>query len=375
MTTTSYSQSNLYATCSKAWYYKYIEKLDNGEEGIALSFGSAIDEAVTALLRKKGNHKTVFSDRFFSSINRKKELVPIFDSKVISYGDKDFDEYVLSPSDIETLQTWNKELSTGNSKTDVVELVKALQKVKKNPYKKIKENEQKFLNRASWLSLKRKGEIILDAFEDQFLPLVEEVIEVQKHAYLKDDHTGDAITGYIDFILRIKGYDKPVIFDLKTSASLYKQEQIDVSDQLTLYAALEGAKYDTDLVGYVVCVKNIKKVDVSYCNTCGHKKDGSHKTCNNTKVNPDTDSQKEVRCNGDWNIKTILQPEVQVMVQKKTEHQLNSILLDQSNIIEGMKQEIVFKNTSKCNNFYGQRCMYYDLCHTGVPTGLKKKGS
>lgn len=375
MTTTSYSQSNLYATCSKAWYYKYIEKLDNGEEGIALNFGSAIDEAVTSLLRKKGDYKTVFSDRFFSSINRKKELVPIFDSQVISYGEKDFDEDVLTPADLVTLGEWNKELSTGNSKTDVVELVKALQKLKKNPYKKVKENELKFLNRASWLSLKRKGEIILDAFKDQFMPLVEEVIEVQKHAYLKDDNTGDAITGYIDFILRIKGYDSPIIFDLKTSANLYKQEQIDVSDQLTLYAALEGGKYNTDLVGYVVCVKNIKKVDVSFCKSCGSKKDGSHKTCNSTKLEDGPKGSKQVRCNGEWDVKTELQPEIQVLVQKKTEHQLRSILLDQSNIIEGMKQEIVFKNTSKCNNFYGQRCMYYDLCHTGVPTGLKKKGS
>lgn len=380
MATTSYSQSSLYVSCPQAWYNRYVQKLDSVTEGASLSFGTAFDAAIAALLENKPDYMEIFNKKWFSTTNRKKELVPIFDSPTIVYANNDFDKDVLQPEDLQTLLDWASELKivTDNG----VLLMETILKNKKNPYKFVSEKEIQFFNRASWLSLKRKGELLVEAFKEQFLPQVEEVVAIQKHAYLKDNTTGDAVTGYIDFVLKIKGYDKPIIFDLKTSSALYKQDQIDNSDQLTLYVAIDGHRFNTDIVGYAVCIKNIKKEIISYCVECGYQKDGQHKTCP-APVKPDPNwpqekldeflKKKPARCNGEWKDFKVLRPEVQVLIEKKSHEQMKSVLVDQANILEGMKQEIIYKNTSKCNNWYGGKCPYFNLCHNNDMTGLKKK--
>lgn len=380
MTTTSYSQSSTYIACSKHWKLKYVDKWETPDESAALPFGSAFDDAVSAILQKKTDYIDIFNKKWFSTTNRKKEIVPIFDSKTISYGYNDFDEYVLKPEDVTTMQDWVKELRLNKIAENPIEIMKTITKNKKNPYKKPSENQIKYFNRCNWLSLKRKAEILLDAFVEQFMPQVEEVLAIQKHAYIKDETTGDAIMGFLDFVLKLKGRDKPTIFDLKTSANLYKQEQIDNTDQLTLYAAIEGQNFNTNEVGYVVCVKNIKKNSVGICRSCGHRKTGQHKTCDNKLQKPQDPATellytKEERCGGEWEFKTELQPEIQVLIESKTEQQMTEILLDQGNILEAMNRQIVYKNTSKCNNWYGSKCPYFNLCHHNDPTGLRKKGT
>jgi hypothetical protein len=278
------------------------------------------------------------------------------------------------------MEDWVKELRIGKMGPDAVDIMKTVAKNKKNPYKNPSENQIKYFNRCSWLSLKRKGEILLYAFIEQFMPNVEEVLAIQKHAYLKDENTGDAVMGYLDFVLKLKDREKPTIFDLKTSANPYKQEQIEQTDQLTLYAAIEGENFKTDDVGYVVCVKNIKKNSVGICKSCGHKKTGQHKTCDNMLQRPQDPAgqqlyEKEERCGGEWEFKTELEPEIQVLIETKSQQQMTEILLDQGNILEAMNRQIVYKNTSKCNNWYGGKCPYFNLCHNNDSNGLRKKGT
>ncbi len=380
MATTSYSQSSTYISCPQHWHHKYINKWESPEEGASLPFGTAFDAAVASILQNKPDYQQVFTDKWTATTNRKGETNPIFDSKTIAYGHNDFDEHVLKPEDLELMKDWIKELRLSKMSDDPVELYKLVAKSKKNPYKHPSENQLKYYNRASWISLKRKGEILLEAFKEQFMPQVEEVLAIQKHAYLKDENTGDAVMGYLDFVLKLKGRDKPTIFDLKTSANPYKQEQIDNTDQLTLYAAIEGENFKTNDVGYVVCVKNIKKNSIGVCKACGHTKTGQHKTCDNVLRKPDDPASgliydKDERCNGEWDFKTVLEPEIQVMIESKTDQQMTDILLDQGNILEAMNRQIVYKNTSKCNNWYGQKCPYFNLCHGNDSTGLKKKGT
>lgn len=251
MTTTSYSQSSTYTSCPKHWQFKYIDKWQGPDEGAALSFGTAFDAAVGAILEGKTNHIEIFNNKWYSSTDRKGQVIPIFDNDSITYGHSDFDEHVLLAEDLDLMGLWIKELRLTKISEDPVELFKTIAKNKKNPYKNPSENQLKYYNRANWLCMKRKGELLLEAFIEQFMPQVEKVIAVQKHVYIKDDVTGDAIMGFLDFVLKLKGREKPTIFDLKTSANLYKQEQIDNSEQLTLYVAIEGQKYQTDEVGYV----------------------------------------------------------------------------------------------------------------------------
>jgi len=91
------------------------------------------------------------------------------------------------------------------------------------------------------------------------LPKIKKVHATQKFYNLKDEVTGDTLMGTLDFVAEIEGYDKPVIIDLKTAARPYTKDNIELSEQLPIYLALSEGKFNTDLVGYVVLIKNIWK--------------------------------------------------------------------------------------------------------------------
>jgi len=360
---TSFSQNSTYVRCGQHWKLRYIDKLSSEVEGASTYFGSAMDAAVTARLLNQPNWVDIFLDKWYVTEKDSKPF-QIFDNDNIVFGNNDFDADVLQLGvDEPQLLKWASEL--GLSGSSGVSLYKDIAKDKKNPYKGINAAKLKYFNRASWLSLKRKGEVLLKAFDEQFMPKVIKVHDTQKFARLEDN--GDVINGVIDMVLEIEGYNKPIIFDLKTASRPYEQQQIELTEQLTLYAAMKGAEYNTDLVGYVVLSKQIPKEVVSTCNSCGNVKSGRHMSCNSVKVTG-------TRCSGTWTEVKVLKPEVQVLVESKTPEQINSLMIDYANIIEAMRQRIVFKNTSNCSNWFGSKCIFYDKCHSNSDKGLTKKG-
>lgn len=364
---TSYSQSSTYIRCPYHWKWKYKDKIDSTESGASLSFGSAVDEAVRAILEGKDNYLEVFNKKWHSTYN-KNQVVPIYDSPNIVYAHSDFDEHVLDDIDKETLKRWLKELEINPKRlgTDGVKAYKEAAKIKKNPFKQLSEKELQYFNRASWLSLRNKGRILLAAFVEQFVPKIKKVLAIQQPAYIKDEVTGDGIQGFIDMVVEIQGYDKPIIFDLKTSQRPYDDENIELTEQLSLYLAMKGAEYNTNLVGYVVLTKQIEKEYNNYCSVCGKKKTTRAKTCD-AKING-------TRCNGAWVEKVELKPKVQIFVKEKTQEEIGAVLMDQGNIISAMKQEIVFKNRDLCSSWFGSPCPYKKLCYNSDMTGLKKRG-
>ncbi len=373
---TSYSQNNTYIACPKHWHLLYKEGLEGTTEGASTYFGSAIDAGVSAMLEGNPDWLKVFYDRWNKSWNFGKSTV-IFDNPEIIYGYKDFDGDILEDKDFNDILAWAIQLNIGGKavlfgntntvpKQELIELYKGIADKKKNPYKSPTPDELTFFNRCSWLSMKRKGKLLLNAFHTQFFPKIKRVIATQQKAQIQDPSTGDTITGFIDMVLEIDGYDKPIIFDLKTAAWPYKQEDIDLTQQLTLYSAMKSGEYNTDLVGYVVLCKNIPKTTTSTCKVCGNVKTGRHATC-------EAINAQGARCNGEWDTKMVPKPEVQVLVEKKEIPQIEDLLIDYGNIILAMKQEIVYKNTSKCTNWYGGICPYYNLCHKGDRTGLVSK--
>lgn len=357
----------MYRMCSQAWYWKYKEKYDTPEQGASLSFGNAVDVAVERYLNKSDlNFIEVFDKEWLNSTNMFGKTTPVFDNNNIVYAHSDFDGDVLLADDHTTMKAWAVELKLADDDSvDPVELFKSIAKIKKNPYKAIKDKQKVYFNRCSWLSLKRKGHLMLHSFVEQFVPKIEKVIAVQKNAQIVSDDREDVIGGKIDMILKIKNYDKPIIFDLKTAGRPYKQDQIDHTEQLSLYAAMEGAANKTDLVGYVVLSKAINKDKVAYCIKCQHKKDGRHQKCNNM--------VGEERCNGDWYEKTELNPQVQVLIESKTDDQLNFQLEVESQTLDSMKAGIVTKNPTRCTSWFGNKCPYYNLCHKNDATGLTKR--
>lgn len=355
----------------------YNEKWESVVEGASIYFGSAIDAAVTDMLLGKPDWLLTFYDRWNKAYSFG-QSTQIFDNDDITYSYKDFDEHVLEDKDWATVLNWAIQLKLGanavlNStphalpKAEMLLLYKSIAGKKKNPYLSPTVDEMKFFNRISWLSMKRKGKLLLGAFHTQFLPKVKKVIATQQRASIQDPNTGDSIVGFVDMILEIDGYPKPVIFDLKTAGMPYNQEDIDLTQQLTLYSAMKGAEHNTDLVGYVVLCKNIPKTSVSTCKVCGNVKTGKHKTCESVTSGK--------RCGGDWDEKVVPDPQVQVLVEKKSPAQINDLLLDIGNIILAMKNGIVYKNVSKCTNWYGGLCPYYNACHKNDYSGLVKKGN
>lgn len=288
----------------------------------------------------------------------------IFDNDNIVYAHGDFDEYLIKDEDKIVLNDWIKELKIEYHGKNYLDVFDKIQKKKRNPYTSLTNNELKFFNRASWLSLNRKGEILIDCFKTQFYPKIKKIHSVQKTSYYKNSFNDDVIVGIIDMVIDYEGFDKPIIFDLKTSGKPYTTEKIELTDQLMLYAAMEGVNYNTDLVGYVVLVKSIPKIFKHTCKVCNHVKGEKerHTTCNNN-INGK-------RCMGKWIKKVELAPKVQVLIEQKTPQEVDDVLLDVSNIMKSMKNNIVYKNKEKCYNWFGSKCPYFDACHKNDTSNL-----
>ena len=241
---TSFSKSGMYISCPKAWWWNCDMKLEAPEMGASLYFGLAMDSAVTEMLKGSPDWLINFYDKWNKAYSFG-QSTKIFDNPDVMYAHKDFDIHVLEDKDIVTVDLWAKELNfiqptVTLNRNDVSSMHGTLSKKKKNPYIKISNDELKMFNRLSWISMKRKGKILLNAFHTQFYPKIKKVLATQERATIPDPHTGDSIVGYVDMILEIEGYSKPIIFDLKTAGQFYRQEEIDLTQQLTLYAAMKG---------------------------------------------------------------------------------------------------------------------------------------
>ena len=360
---TSYSKNNTYINCPQHYDWLYNKKFKPAKEGASLYFGSAIDASITALLNGDETWVKLFHAKW-NKTQMNNKLVEVFDNNDIVYSNNDFDADVLLPEDRLTMENWIKELNIDNLSNEPIECFKEVLKIKKNPYKQTRSEQLRYFNRCSWLSLKRKGDILLTSFKEQFFPKIKKVLATQLAANIKDPYSGDSIQGFVDMVLEYEGYDKPIIFDLKTASQPYDEAQLETSEQLTLYAAMKGNEYNTDLVGYVVLCKNINKEKEAFCKKCNYIKNGSHRTCNSL--------IEGVRCNGEWDEKTVLNPKVQVLIEQKTPDKINMLLNDVSNIVLAMKHNIVYKNSSKCDNWYGNPCPYKKACWKNDTSDLKK---
>lgn len=313
--------------------------------------------------KTKNEYMNTFYDRMKEG-NSFGKKVEVFDNPNIVYSNADFDEYILTDSNKDQINKWRIEL--GFSESDFVKLYKDILEKKKNPFKPLKLEEWKFFNRVSWLSLVRKGELLIDVFNKKVYTKITKIHCIQKFSNWKHPVSGDIVMGVIDMVVEMEGYDKPIILDLKTSSREYTREQIELTDQLLIYLAMEGANYNTNLVGYLVLPKNINKIEKSVCKTCGHKKISKHRTCNNVLSN-------NSRCGGDWDKKVLIRPKYQLMVEEKSKEQIDNMLLDCMNLMKAMSNKIVYKNKDKCYNWFGSKCPYFNACHNNNYEGLVKK--
>lgn len=322
----SYSQLNKFKHCPESWRLHYQEKIRPIAIPSPLIFGSAIGKTFEYLLINY--ESTVINpEEFFNALWLHQEVNGVMtnlrDSTDVTYLKSDLDEELAS---------------------------------------------------TSWESLRVKAHLMIQAFQTDFLPLVTKVYSTEEKVELFSGD--DSNIGYADAVVQLEGYDKPVIIDFKTSARKYDHNSVRESVQLGQYMYCLGEKYNTDLAGYVVFLKNINKNRKKICKSCGFDGSGARfKTCNNEYVplSSNEGDDKPIRCNGEWTETIHPTASVQIIIDTIPQ-QFQEEIVDEIGLInDSINTGIIERNLEGCSNDgYGRQCQYFNLCHGNDMTGLIK---
>ena len=342
----SHSSASDYKRCPELYFLSRVDKVIPKLKGASLYFGGAIDTGLVYLLEqlKAGNTQEGLKNYKDIFLNDKEKGWNLsFDYSGIRYSKNDYNASLLE-SQGTLISAWEKELGVMHED--------AVRDQKQREFKKVSDSSQKMYHRLCWLSLKLKGLLMLEAFVRDMLPKIKKVVAIQHKLTGELEVNGEKVevVGYIDLICEFEGYDKPIVFDIKTSAMFYEQDAIKLSEQLILYTSAVGEELKTDLAGYMIMIKNISSDDV--CSSCGYEKEkGSRfKTCNNT-VN-------KKRCDSEW--KSIPKGLTQLMVEAIPQDKQRKFLTSLSNIARVIKEGVRFQNLNSCRDF--GLCPYYDYC-------------
>ena len=338
----SYSSSTCFKACPEKHYLSYILGCRPKEEGASLSFGIAVDEAIGMLLRAKRDNQElpkleqVQNEFLFHS---EKGFEQHFDSMKLRYTKADVDPKVFNQEDWATISLFEKELHCS--------MEEARKAFNQKSFKKMSSDEDRMYSRLGFLSLKAKGKLMIEAFYKEVLPEIEEVVAVQ-HKF-EGEIGGYKLIGYLDLIAKMKGYEKPIVLDLKTAAVEYEWDSIQLSDQLLTYLLYVGKDLDTHLAGFIVLLKGIS-TDI-FCSKCGTPKTSNHKTC------PIEINGK--RCGAEWTEKP--KAKTQILIDEVTDKKLERFEKDLGNITSIMGSGLRYKNFGNCKE-YGM-CNFFGACH------------
>jgi len=306
-----------YISCAFAYKLHYIDKIRPLAQPSTLSFGGAVDKAFTAMLTSSdADPEAVF------------------------------------------LAEWNFENLSGHetySKSDLDLELLTDEEQAANPD----------INNLSRLSLQRKGLLMIKALREKILPNIEHVHSTQEAIELKNqDSSGDTFIGFIDFVASYKGYDKPIIFDLKTSSVPYKTDSVRDSQQLTIYSYAVCDKYESRLAGYVVLSKKIRKNRTKTCTKCSHSVlNNTSKTCNS--------GEGKNRCGGEWKTTVEFDVDVQVIVDEIPAYTEEKILTMIDSTHQNIRAQNFEQNWDNCiHPKYHSKCPFYELCRSGDTKGL-----
>jgi hypothetical protein len=357
----SHSAQERYLMCGKEYYLHYVEKLRTIKTGSALIFGTAIDRACEnyILEREPLRARGIFK-QFMHRQEINGEETELAHTTKIEYLSSDFDSELLTESD-------NELLLKGTVFANVKEMHSFLKGKRDNPEEALTEEDSIRWNYLNWISLYRKGKLLVNAFMDFVDENVEEVYKTQPTIELADED-GDQVIGNADFIVKLKDHAYPVVLDLKTSSKYYDKNSVKESKQLALYTMYFREFYPgMKKAGFVVLNKNIKKNREKICKTCGHDSSGSnYKDCPNI-----VDGK---RCKGEFT--NVIYPEarVQFVLDTVPEEMIESVV-EGFNLTKGLiKTGQFLENRGNCLRYGGKfKCAFYDLCHHGKMDGLISK--
>lgn len=221
----SYSAAQKYILSARAYYLHYILRLRPIELSSALFFGNAVDIGLNDLLTQKMENKKIDINQSiqkfllaWATAEIEGKIVYLSQPGAIKYSKADLDESLFTDEDKETIKKG----------TD-----------------------------ASWLSLARKGTMMIEEYNELVLPKIQKVHFVQRNIKLENDQ-GDSFVGVIDFCATFDN-GKTYIVDNKTTSIKYKDDSVKNSEQLATY--VEAMKDEIEIHGaaYVTVSKKVRK--------------------------------------------------------------------------------------------------------------------
>jgi hypothetical protein len=348
----SYSGASSFKACPEKFYLsKEWQAKGNFSYFV---FGSAVECGVTSAFTYRDREKMLEAfERNWKAENadNPERSKPIFDNWDIEYSTGDVDMDLLESESIR-LDQWVTELYNDVSLTWKPLLFSIFDLLKNK--KPLSDVEDKFYKRVAWLSMKKKGEFMLNAFFDTKLKDIKGLVEIdgKSAAQLQIKITSpekDVIIGYVDYVVELQD-GTIVILDCKTAASAYDDHKLLTSEQLKTYAAALEKHFDKiPEIGYLVLVK--KLAAEKSCASCGHVRENSKlKNCTSC---------------GEGKYEAVsYTAEVQLMHRAITEEEMDGQLEDYSHIADAVRNKVRYKNPENCFSF-GRRCEFYDHCHKG----------
>ena len=238
----SFSRLERYKQCSESYRLSVEERLSGTKINSPLFFGSAIDAAVELFLLKKKEDLTekelsliLTEDAYsmFDKTMREQNGVLLERNPLCDYFASDFDPALLQIDDLKLLQKQYPSI------VDFFQFWEVSNKTIQ-ARRELNSSDRVLFNHMNWLSLYRKGELMLAAYETEILPQIHKVYAIQKEIQLKNE-AGDELNGKIDFIASFTDEpDKVFIVDLKTSSKPYTEAAVEESIQLVIYCEAEG---------------------------------------------------------------------------------------------------------------------------------------
>ncbi len=342
----SHSARGKFEHCPTMYKLHYLDKIRPLGTTSSLLFGSAMDKACEnyMLERNPAHSINIFKQQWKNVQEGHIEQDGI--STSIAFHHNDFDHELLVESD-------NQLILEDTIYATVSDLVKAGVETERITY-------------CNWISLYRKGSLMLQSFINWVDENVAEVLGAQIPIELEDEE-GNKVPGFADFVIKIHGYDKPILVDLKTAARPYERGSVKESEQLGLYFLyLKGTKFpDMERAAYLVLSKQIKKNRVKTCQKCGTVTTGREKTC--------AVGEGKDRCKGEFS--EVINPECNVQyIHDEIPQDFIDATVEKFNIaVEKIKAGVFEKNLAGCDKYYGRECPYKQFCLTGCMSGLFKK--
>lgn len=361
----SFSQISKYGQCPRSYKLYYVDKLRERTATAFLAFGSAMDEALNSVLWDLKNNNSVTVDyksafdECWQTVEVNKKKRSLMDCTLVGYAKTDFVEDLLAPDDRRFAKAKLAEYGIEPSE-DYTSLKNQLEEERsRRATLHFAENRHKALNMLNWLSMRRKAHLMLDAYVRDIVPKIEAVTAVQRQVELKSD-CGSSLIGYVDAIVRFKGDTEDTVVDNKTSSSPYAEDQVKLSQQLSLYTYALGLKK----AAYAVMQKNIRMNREKTCSVCSFQSTGAHKTCNNV-----VDGK---RCNSTWD--EVVRPEAATqLIIDGIEEQTQHVVVDNiAEVNDAITAGVFPKNLSACKNIYGNPCPYMNACWKNQTDYLEK---